>query len=202
MSDPPSENKSSNKKVFCGCLGCLTILVVSVLCVAGILIIDPPFLKSLGIFGQKARQVYQLAPDPVASDQLAQAFTDRQIPGVRVYVIPIKGKPTQGAFIILDASKGYKGLNLLDENDEVFIELLRDLTHRNREENLRIEHVTVEYRDEEGNTMLAFTVNQEAVESYADGLISQSEFVKAVHFDLKDTIRRLGIDEFLEGSQP
>jgi hypothetical protein len=156
----------------------------------------------LGIFGREANEVYELAPDPIASEQLSQAFNERDIPGVRVYVIPIKGETTQGAFIILDTSNGYSGLSPLDNSDDVFIELLQDLTIRNREENLRISHVTVDYRDEEGNTTLAFTVNQKDVESYVDGLISRDEFFKMVHFDLLGTLQRLGVDEFLEESQP
>ncbi|MCJ7432066.1 MAG: hypothetical protein MUO77_01120 [Anaerolineales bacterium] len=202
MSNLPKANKSKNNRGLVRCLGCLTIMIVSILCLACIVLFTPPLFRMLGIFGREASEVYELSPDPIASEQLSQAFTERNIPGVRVYVIPIKGKTSQGAFIILDPSDGYSGLSPLEDSDDVFIELLQDLTLRNRDENLRISHVTVDYRDEEGNTTLAFTVNQEDVEAYADGLMSQDEFFKVVHFDLLGTIQRLGIDEFLEESQP
>ena len=202
MNASPPEKKSSKKKVVCGCFVFLLLIGTFMVCLAGVVVLDPPWLRSLGIFGNKARQVYQLAPDPIASAQLSQVFTERNIPGVSVYVIPMKDKPYQGAFIILDVSKGYAGLNPTDENDQFFIELLQDLTRRNREEDLRLYHLTVDYRDETGNTLLAFTVNQKDVESYAGGLISQTEFFKSVHFDLVDTLQRLGVSEFLEESQP
>lgn len=202
MNVSPPEKKSSKGKFVCSCLGILLMISAVMVCLAGVLVLDPPFLRSLGIFGSKARQVYQLAPDPIASQQLSQAFDDRQIAGVSVYVIPMKDKPYQGAFIVLDTSRGYSGLNPIDQNDDVFISLLQDLTRRNREQDLRIYHVTVDYRDEAGDTVLAFTVNQKDVESYASGAISQTDFFKLVHFDLLDTLQRLGVSEFLEESQP
>jgi hypothetical protein len=169
---------------------------------AGALLITPLVLQRLGVFGRQAKDVYQLAPDPVASEQLSQAFAERDIVGVSVYVIPIMGEATQGAFIILDESEGYTGLSPTDDSNEVFIDLLRDLTERNRKENLRISHLTVDYRDEQGESLLAFTVDQENVEQYADGLITKEEFFEFVHFDLVDTLRNMGADELLEEVQP
>lgn len=175
---------------------------MSLACIAGAFFLGPPILQKLGVFGQPAKYVYQFAPDPVASQKLNQVFTDRGIPGVRVFVIPLKGQPTQGAFVILDASKGYTGLSPLDDSAGVFLALLQDLTLRNRQENLRISHVTVDYRDEQGNSILSFTVDQADIEKYADGLISQDDFYKAVRFNLVETLRRMGVEEFLEESQP
>ncbi len=171
-------------------------------CLAGALLLTPLALQKLGVFGRQAKDVYQLAPDPVASEQLSQAFAERDIAGVSVYVIPIMGEATQGAFIILDESEGYTGLSPMDDSDEVFIELLQDLTERNRKENLRIAHLTVEYRGEQGESQLSFTVDQENVEQYADELITKEEFFKFVHFDLVETLRNMGADEMLEEIQP
>lgn len=202
MSGIPKAEKLKTSRGPGWCLGCLAIIVVSIVCLVCILFITPLLFRQLGIFGREASEVYELAPDLVASEQVSQAFARRNIPGVRVYVIPIKGETTQGAFIILDSSAGYSGLSPLDDSDDVFVGLLQDLSRRNREENLRISHVTVDYRDEEGNTMLAFTVDQEDVESYAAGSISRNEFFKLVQFDLLDTMKRLGIDELLDEVQP
>lgn len=189
------------KRSWC-CLTCLIITGLSLVCIAGGFFLGPPILQELGIFGRPAEVVYQLAPDPVASQQLNQVLIDRNIPGVRVFVIPMKGQTTQGAFVILDASKGYTGLSPLDDSSGVFLSLLQDLTLRNRQENLRITHVTVDYRDEQGISILSFTVDQADVEKYADGLISQEDFYQAVHLDFVETLRRMGVEEFLEESQP
>jgi len=202
MTDLSDESPPKKKRTGRTCLGCLVIILLSVCCLISLLLLAPSLLSKLGIFGMAASEVYELAPDPYASGQMSQAFEERNIPGVSVYVIPQKSKATQGAFIILDASKGYTGLSPLEGSDAVFVEILQDLVQRNRAENLRISHVTVDYRDENGDTVLAFTAQQEDVEAYADGVITQDEFFKVVHFDLLDTMRRLGVDEFLEEVQP
>lgn len=202
MTEFPQSRQNPPRSKGKGCLSCVLILGVSVVCMAGVLLLTPLVLQRLGVFGRQAKDVYQLAPDPVASRQLSQAFADRDIAGVSVYVIPIMGEETQGAFIILDESNGYTGISPMDDSDEVFIDLLRDLTERNRKENLRISHLTVDYRDEQGNSLLSFTVDQDTVEQYANGLISQEEFFRVVHFDLVKTLRRMGVEELLEEVQP
>jgi hypothetical protein len=149
----------------------------------------------------EAREVYEAAPDLAASQSLTGIFSEMDIPGVRVYVIPMKGEPTQGTFIILDASAGYMGLDPLNSKDDTFLRVMQDITTRNREENLRLAHVTVDFRDEFGETATAFTVNQSWVEDYADGRITQREFFAQIEIDLFGTIQYLGIDGLLEEIQ-
>jgi hypothetical protein len=202
MSELPQASEPKKTRRFRGCLGCLGLLGISAICLAGIFFLGPSIFSTLGVFGQEAEEVYEQAPDPFASAQLSQVFEERDIPGVRVYVIPIKDEPTQGAFIILDSSDGYTGLSPLADNDDVFIELLQDLTRRSRQENLQIAHVTIDFRDEQGDTAMAFTVQQSDVEAFADGESTQDEFFGKVHFDLLGTIQYLGIEEFLQGELP
>jgi hypothetical protein len=174
---------------------------VSILCLASAYFLGPPLFSWLGIFGMEATEVYEAAPDLAASESLTETFAELGIPGVRVYVIPIKGQPTQGAFIILDASAGYVGMDPLKANDDIFLLIMQDITHRNRSENLRLAHVTVDYRDEFGETATAFTVDQELVEEYADGLITQRGFFAQIEIDLIGTLEYLGIDGMLEEIQ-
>jgi hypothetical protein len=149
----------------------------------------------------EAKEVYEAAPDLAASESLTQTFSELGIPGVRVYVIPIKGQPTQGAFIILDASAGYVGMDPLDTEDDMLLLILQDITRRNRTENLRLAHVTVDYRDEFGETATAFTVEQDLVEKFADGLITQREFFAQTEIDFLGTMQYLGIEGILEELQ-
>ncbi len=189
------------KRGWCFCAGCLLIPVVSILCLVSVYFIGPPIASWLGIFGEEAKEVYQFAPDQAASQSLTQTFTELGIPGVKVYVIPIKDQPTQGAFIILDASAGYVGMDPLDTEDDMLLLILQDITRRNRTENLRLAHVTVDYRDEFGETATAFTADQELVEEYADGLITQRGFFGQIEIDIMHTLRYLGIDGMLEEIQ-
>lgn len=90
----------------------------------------------------------------------------------------------------------------MSEGDTVFLSLLKDLVERNRRDALRIKHVTVDYRDEQGISLLSFTVDQKTIEKYADGAITREEFYKSVHFNLLDTLQRMGFEDLLKEVQP
>jgi hypothetical protein len=185
------------KRGWC-CAGCILIPLVSILCLASTYFVGPRVASWLGIFGKEADEVYEAAPDLAASQSLTDTFDQLGIPGVRVYVIPIKGKPTQGAFIILDASAGYRGMDPLNNNNKIFLQILQDITAKNRAENLRLDHITIDYRDENGDTATAFTVDQDLVEKYADLQITQREFFAQIEIDVMYTLRYLGIEGILE----
>lgn len=201
MSETTQNPSPPRKKTGWCCAGCVIIPLISILCLVSVYFIGPPLASWLGIFGKEAQEVYEAAPDLAASESLTNTFEKLGIPGVRVYVIPIKGEPTQGAFIILDGSAGYKGLDPLNEKDDMLLLILQDITLRNRTENLRLAHVTVDYRDENGDTATAFTVNYELAEEYADGLITQKGFFSQIEIDLIGTLQYLGIDGLLEEIQ-
>jgi len=201
MSESVQSPTSPKKKRGRGCLTCILIPIITILCLAGAIFLGPKLAGWLGIFGMEAKEAYEAAPDLAASESLTETFAELGIPGVKVYVIPIKGEPTQGAFIILDASAGYKGMNPLKANDDIFLLIMQDITARNREENLLLAHLTVDYRDEAGETATAFTVDQEMVERFADGFISQREFFAQIEIDLLGTLQYLGIDGILEELQ-
>jgi len=201
MSESVQNPTPPKKKRGRGCLACILIPIITILCLASVVFFGPKLAGWLGIFGKEATEVYEAAPDLAASESLTNTFSELGIPGVRVYVIPIKGQPTQGAFIILDASAGYQGMDPLNSNNNTFLVIMQDITARNRSENIRLAHVTIDYRDEEGNTATAFTADQELVERYADGLISQREFFAQIEIDAMHTLRYLGIDGFLEEIQ-
>ena len=201
MSETTQNPSPPRKKRSWCCAGCVIIPLVSILCLVSAYFIAPPIASWLGIIGKEAKEVYEAAPDLAASESLTDTFEELGIPGVRVYVIPIKGEPTQGAFIILDESAGYQGLDPLNEKDEKLLLVFQNITRRNREENLRLAHVTVDYRDEYGETATAFTASQELVEEYADGLITQKGFFGQIEIDLIGTIQYLGIEGLLEEIQ-
>lgn len=201
MSETVQNPTPPEKKRGRGCLTCLLIPLVTVLCLVSAYFVGPRIASWLGIFGMEAKEAYEAAPDLAASASLTETFTELGIAGVRVYVIPIKGEPTQGAFIILDASAGYKGMDPLKTNDDTFLLIMQDIARRNRKENLRLAHVTVDFRDENGETATAFTVDQEIVDQLANGLISQREFFAQIEIDLLGTIQYLGIDGLLEELQ-
>lgn len=201
MSEPVEISAPPEKKRGRCCLYAILIPLVTVACLAGLVLAGPKLASWLGIFGMEAKEAYEAAPDLVASQSLTQTFSDLEIPGVKVYVIPIKNQPTQGAFIILDESAGYQGLDPLNTNSDVFLTILEDLAAKNRAEDLRLAHVTVDYRDEKGDTATAFTVDQDLIDQYVDGSISREEFFGNIEIDVMHTLQYLGIDGLLEEVQ-
>ncbi|MCJ7695968.1 MAG: hypothetical protein MUO40_11175 [Anaerolineaceae bacterium] len=198
--------QSNPKKKSKGCCIALAIagglMIVMVLCVALLFLARKPILRALGLWNPPATEVYQSAPDLVSSQILSQEMQDLGIPGVRIYVMPIKDSPNQGLFVILDASQGYTGLSPIEGADQAFLDLLKRLSDLNASENMRIAHLTADYRDEQGESYLAFTVDMAVVENYVNGSITKDEFYQAANINLVDTLRNLGLDQLLEEVLP
>jgi hypothetical protein len=204
MSETTPPQPERKKRGWCFCAGCLLLPILAVGCLAAAYFLGPRLADALNLFGPEAEEVYAYAPNELAGRELEAIFTAREIPGVRVTVIPIKGENTHGAFITLDASAGYRGLSPLDDEDEVFREVMTEITRRDRALDLNLAHVTVEYRDEMGDSAAAFTAPQSLVEEYAAGTISHEEFFSGVEIDLLRSIDYLDLDigEILEEVQP
>ena len=204
MTQTPPPRPDRKKRGWCFCAGCLLLPVLVAGCLGAAYFVGPRLADALNLFGPEAEEVYAYAPNQEASQELSAIFTAREIPGVRVLVIPIKGEAAHGAFITLDASAGYRGLSPLDDEDEVFREVMAEITRRDRAFDLNLAHVTVESRDEAGETALAFTAPQSLVEEYAAGAISHEEFFGEIEVDLLRTIDYLDLDlnKILEEVQP
>lgn len=204
MTEPNPPQPERKKRGWCFCAGCLLLPVLMVGCLAAAYFIGPWLADTLNLFGPEAAEVYAYAPNEAAGKELEAIFTARDIPGVRVTVIPIKGEAAHGAFITLDASAGYRGLSPMDDEDEVFREVMEEITRRDRALDLNLAHVTVEYRDEMGDSAVAFTAPQTLVEEYAAGALSHEEFFAGIELDLLRTIDYLDLDigEILEEVQP
>ena len=76
MTSLPQGKTNQNKRSWCFCAGCLLIPVVSLLCLATVYFIGPQIAGWLGIFGKEAKEVYELAPDPIASENISQVFSE------------------------------------------------------------------------------------------------------------------------------
>jgi len=201
----PSINATPKKKP----KGCCIALVIAgalifgmIACLVLVIVARAPILQALGLWNPPAKVVYQSAPDLVSSQKLNQVMLDLGIPGVRIYVMPIKNSPDQGLFVILDASQGYTGLSPLEGADQVFVDLLKRLSDLNASDAMHIAHLTADYRDELGESFLAFTVDMSAVDDYANGRISKEAFFQAANINLVDTLRNLGLDQLLEEVMP
>lgn len=150
--------------------------------------------RRLGIFGPTAEQLYSGAPDPFASRILNEILGDAGLTGASALVIPIKDDDGQIAVISLDTSQGFDGTGTAAGNEAVFMSVIQRMREDNRMEELGLDRVAVDYRDESGQSLVTLTAAQSAVESLAQGEISEDDFLK----DVEIGIGGLGLREALQ----
>lgn len=150
--------------------------------------------RRLGIFGPTAEQLYSGARDPFAGGILNQILQDAGMTGASAIVIPVKGSQGQIAVISLDGSQGFDGSGSAVGNEALFMNVIQRMREDNRMQMLELERVAVDYRDESGQSLVTLTAAQAAVESLAQGEITEDEFLK----DVEIGVAGLGLREALQ----
>jgi hypothetical protein len=145
-----------------------------------------------------AQELYSGAPDLVAGQSVSDALVEAGVQGASVLVIPIQDSQGQIAIITLDESQGYAGFGSPASNNLQIV--IGNIVSANRARALHIEQLSIDYRDQTGESSLAFTTSMEKAEAFADGHITQQEFIGDVDFDLVDTLRYYGLDQLLEAT--
>jgi hypothetical protein len=187
-------SKSPRRKWLRGCGGCIGVFVLGCCAIFAVAALAPSFRPS-------ARDVYSGAPDLAAGEDVAQALIDSGVEGASVLVIPIKGGSGQIAILTLDESRGYNGFSA-SGTDSLKI-VVSNIVAANQTGDYHIERLSIDYRDETGQSSLAFTTTITQAEEFAAGSITQEQFVGNVEFNLTDTLRYYGVDQLLlQGEQP
>lgn len=187
-------NTRSGRRLACG--GCLLVLVGSIglaACLGGVLA-----ARAFGLFGPNAERLYSGAPDPVASAAVESALLDAGLENARAVVIPISGSDGQIAVITLDQSVDSHGAS---SPAAAFDTALQEMSSANSAGGLRIERVTLDLRDEDGNPGLAMTAPQESVDAYAQGKISRAELMAEADIDISSLIDPETFNALMEGAQ-
>lgn len=156
--------------------------------------------RRLGIFGPTAEQLYSGAPDPFATRILNQILGDAGMTGASALVIPIKDSDGQIAVISLDTSQGFDGTGTAAGNEQLFMSVIQRMREDNRMQMLGLERVAVDYRDENGQSLVTLTAAESAVESLAQGEISQDDFLKEVQVGIGGLGLREALSLATEGS--
>ena len=132
------------------------------------------------LFRSRAEELYSGAPDPFASRIVSQILLDAGIAGARAVVIPIQESAGQIAVITLDEGEGFVGMGSASANEMSMMSVIQRMREDNRMEQLGIERVTVDYRDENGQCLVAITASQTALDMFAEGEISREQFMREV----------------------
>lgn len=132
------------------------------------------------LFRSRAEELYSGAPDPFASRVVSQILLDAGIAGARAIVIPIQDSAGQIAIVTLDEAEGFTGMGTASANEMTMMSVIQRMREDNRMEQLGIERVTVDYRDANGQGLVAITASQTAIDSLAEGEISREQFMREV----------------------
>jgi hypothetical protein len=101
--------------------------------------------------------------------------------GVRMYVIPLTGSEETAAIAVLDAAQGF-GADVPDQ--DLILRYLDKLATGGTIGRLGIARVAVTYQDEQGTALLTLTGATKDIQDFANGRISQDEFLKLLHANL------------------
>lgn len=171
-----------------GCLACLGLITVSAVVLVAAVLFGPTLLRKVGVFGPTAEERYSGAADPVGTEMVSEALDNAGFEGVEVVVIPVKGGDGQIAVITLNEFSRLGSIDSSASGEEQFMSLVRDYAQANRDGDLRIDTVALDFQGENGESLVSVGVPQEAIDAYAAGEITRSEFVQQVEIDFSNLI--------------
>ncbi len=165
------EQRKRNGCLWCGCLSAAGAVLVVLLAVGGVIAWNSNLPERLGVRRSPAQRLLSGPPDRQAAqqivDDLAAAGVDTR--GMWIYVLPVEGKPYRVAYAVLDAGEGFR-FGRGGEGDAV-LDYLVELASGESIDALNIGRVGIDYRDEEGNPVIALTAPTAAIQAYARGEI-------------------------------
>jgi hypothetical protein len=95
--------------------------------------------------------------------------------GLSIYVIPYRNSNENLAVAVLDASKGFNLRNFGDEGAVTkYLEMLASLDKGGKYD---IKRVAVDYKNEQGQSLLTLTAPTDTITRYASGTISREQFL-------------------------
>ena len=199
MTESSQDIQVRKKRGGCGrTIGCLIILIGVALLIAAAIWFGPSLLRKAGLFGPTAEELYSGAPDREAMAAVDEVLDSVGVTGVDVLVIPISGRDGQIAVFSLSDDVAIRDVNSEEEADEMFMEMLRELSEANQTGDLDIEQVAMDYRDEAGTSLITIAASQAAVEAYGNGSITRNEFLSQVDVDISNLIEALELREILQ----
>jgi hypothetical protein len=148
----------------------------------------PSLLREANIIEPRAEDLFSGSPDRIASQQVNDILISNGLKGVDALIIPISGSEGQIALFTVDTTVTAGGITTAVEADIFLKDIMNQLSDANKASGLTIEHVAIDYIDESGESLVAITAPQQAVEAYANGSISRRDFLAQVDIDFTNLI--------------
>lgn len=145
-----------------------------------------------GLVKSKAEKVFDETADRAAADEIkaelvASGFSTD---GLSVYVLTSRDGNGTAVYAVFDASQGFS-FNVSESGDPFLASMAALVRNEAAKEN-GVREVAIEYRDETGATLLTAGALTEDIVDFADGVITQEEFMQKVggKADLQNIVQK------------
>jgi hypothetical protein len=127
-----------------------------------------------------AEELLSGTPDRAAASRLVEelAKSGVDVRGMDVYVLPVKGKESSVAYVGLDSSKGFRFK--ANKGEEPITSLMKRLATSGTAKDAGIQRIAIDYRGSDGKSLVTLTAPTEAISSFANGRLSQQQFMTAL----------------------
>jgi hypothetical protein len=146
--------------------------------------------QKIGLIKSPADQLFTVTPDSEKAAVIMENLTAAGLKtnGVEVYVLPVAGTDHNVAMVVLDASKGF------DISNYGGTDPVKDfLTVVSKAQQEGINRAAVTYYDEQGRQLVAATVPTDAVLSYSQGKLTDSQLMEKVDVGTDDLWAFIGL---------
>ena len=157
--------------------GCLMVFMLVALLVCGTAAWMLRLPERVGLIQSPAERVLSEEPDRRAADALLEELTASGVDttGMTLYVLPVRDQSESIAYAVLDASAGFQFDR--SQGDVVIDFLVRMATEPAVDENA-IGRIALDYRDENGNQVVALTAPTKAIRDFASGAMTREAFMQ------------------------
>lgn len=188
------EQRKRNGCLRCGCLSAIGATVLVLLVVGGVIAWNSNLPERLGVRESPAQRLLSGPPDRQAAqqimDDLAAAGVDTR--GMWIYVLPVENKPYRVAYAVLDAAEGFHFER--GGGGDAVLDHLVQLASGGSIDALNIGRIGIDYRDEEGNPVIALTAPTAVIQAYGRGEIPPEALMSSLEgkLDLQTLTGELG----------
>ena len=134
--------------------------------------------QRIGLTKSPAEKLLEQRLDRQAASEMMQDLQTAGVDtrGMEIYVIPYKDSDESLAVAVLDASQGFDIRNFSREDAITkYLALMAELDEGGK---YGIKRVAVDYKNEEGDSLLTLTAPSDTVVRYSDGAIDREQFLQ------------------------
>ena len=154
----------------------ILVIVLVIIIIIGIIFFNLP--QRIGLVKSPAEKLLSSTPERKAATEMMEELKTAGVntKGMDIYVIPYKESNENLAIAVLDGSQGFDIRNF--NREDAITEYLQLLAKLDEGGEYGIKRVAVDYRNEEGESLLTLTAPTDIISRYADSSISRKQFLQ------------------------